>query len=146
MLSVQVLAVVFAFMASVPGVQSMVLTLLCVCFLALHLTYRPMRDAGAQRLQTVLLFCLTGVALSGLPMAVVRQQAAAASQLGFRGALDLLTLWLYAFCAYLVPISATLWILFGTLHRRYVRPGCWPAHCLGLVLRAGTSQPALYAT
>lgn len=61
---------VYTFMSSQPGVQSLVLTLLCVFFGFWHLIMSPLRNPQSQTLQTVLLFCLAGVALSELPFAV----------------------------------------------------------------------------
>ncbi len=58
-----------------PGVQSLLLTLLCLLFTVLHCTLQPLRDPRANTLQTTLLVCLTCVALSGTPAADAIERA-----------------------------------------------------------------------
>lgn len=72
----QAVAVTLTFGSSKPGVQGLVLTLLCVVFGYLHLIIVPLKHVGAQALQTTLLFCLTILALSGTPMAGLLERAA----------------------------------------------------------------------
>ena len=66
----QVLAMVYTFASSDPGVQSLILTLLCVGFFAWHLLTAPLRSQQSQTLQSMLLACLVGVALSELPFTI----------------------------------------------------------------------------
>jgi hypothetical protein len=71
----QVLAGVFTFASAHPGTQYLVLVLLTVGYLALHLRLAPMQDSRAQGLQSALLSCLVGVALSGAPFAIALEDA-----------------------------------------------------------------------
>jgi hypothetical protein len=76
----QVLAGVFTFASSRPAEQYLVLTLLTAGYLVLHLRMTPMQDGRAQGLQSVLLSCLAGVALSGAPFAITLEAATPSPQ------------------------------------------------------------------
>lgn len=52
-----------------PGVQALALCLLCTAFTALHCAVGPLRHPRAGALQGVLLLCLCGLALGGVPSA-----------------------------------------------------------------------------
>jgi hypothetical protein len=78
---VQAVAVTLTFGSSKPGVQGLVLTLLCVAFGFVHLIVVPLKHAKAQVLQTLLLFCLAILALSGTPMAALLERAASGSNI-----------------------------------------------------------------
>jgi hypothetical protein len=71
------LALVFAFGASRPGVQALVLATLCVIFAVLSAVMAPLRDNLAQALHTVLLLGLTVVAVCGVPFASDQEDAVA---------------------------------------------------------------------
>ena len=73
----QALGVVYAFGSSQPGVQSLILTLLCLMYTVLHCVLAPLRNPEANTMQTWLLVCLTVVALSGTPAADSAQRAVA---------------------------------------------------------------------
>ncbi len=73
------LALVFTFGTPYPGVQSIVLTSLCLVYEVLHLVFRPMRSQESQTLQTILLLCLALVALSGTPFTEALERGAAPS-------------------------------------------------------------------
>lgn len=70
------LAFLFTFASSSPAIQSLLATMLCVCFFGVHLYRQPFRRSESQGLQTVLLFCLSIVTVakvfysSGLQYAV----------------------------------------------------------------------------
>ncbi len=72
----------FTFASSHPGVQSLVLTLLCVLYTVVHCLASPLRRKQAQALQTVLLVCLVVVALSGTPFAEALEKAALSNPSG----------------------------------------------------------------
>ena len=57
------LAVIYSFMSTVPMVQTMVSTVVCVIFAMVHAFVQPLRSPTAHTLQTFLLFCLVVVAL-----------------------------------------------------------------------------------
>jgi hypothetical protein len=65
------LALIYTFGSSFPGLQSLVLTFLCATFTLLHCLVAPLKNDRAQLLQAMLLFCLTVVALCGTPFAQV---------------------------------------------------------------------------
>ncbi len=65
----QALALVLTFGSSMPGVQAIVMTLLCVVFGFVHCALTPLKDPSAQTLQTCLLLCLTVLALASTPFA-----------------------------------------------------------------------------
>ena len=73
---VQVLGFVATVASSQPGVQAIVLTLLCLGYTVLHVVVAPMRSAQSNALQTALLVCLTTVALSGTPLGDALERAA----------------------------------------------------------------------
>jgi hypothetical protein len=60
---------VFTLGTAHPGLQSLLLTLLCLVFTALHCTLAPLRDKQSNQLQTVLMVCLTALALCSCPAA-----------------------------------------------------------------------------
>lgn len=74
-----ILGVVFTFGGEQPGVQAIVLTLLCGSLGYLHLLLVPMRSPDSQDLQAALLFCLTALALSSTSFADSLEAAFAAS-------------------------------------------------------------------
>ena len=74
---VQSLGLTVTFGASKPGVQAIVMTLLCCTFGYMHTIVAPMRAPTAQSLQSVLLFCLGVVALSATPFANALEGAVA---------------------------------------------------------------------
>lgn len=74
---VQSLGLTVTFGASKPGVQAIVMTLLCFTFGYMHTIVAPMRAPTAQSLQSVLLFCLGVVALSATPFANALEGAVA---------------------------------------------------------------------
>ncbi len=65
----QALGLVFTLATSYPEVQAAVLTLQCSLFMVVHLLVQPMAHPESNNLQTALLACLTGLALSGTPLA-----------------------------------------------------------------------------
>lgn len=71
-----VIALVFAFGSSYPGLQTLLQTSLCILFLATHLIERPLQNPEAHWLQTLLLFCLALVSLSASPTAMALDEAA----------------------------------------------------------------------
>ena len=73
------LGLVFTFGAAQPGVQALVLTLLCTAFTALHCAVGPLRHPHAGALQGLLLLCLCGLALGGVPAAEVAEGGGAAA-------------------------------------------------------------------
>ena len=74
------LAGVFTFASSRPAEQCLLLIALTVGYLVLHLRMTPMQDGRAQGLQSVLLSCLVGVALSGAPFAITLEAATPSPQ------------------------------------------------------------------
>ncbi len=64
-LFVQALALAFTFGTSQPQLQWMLSTLLSLLFLSVHSAASPMADPRTQSLQSVLMFCLVVVAVSG---------------------------------------------------------------------------------
>lgn len=76
-----VLAMVYTFASSDPGVQSLFLTLLCVGFFAWHLLTAPLRSQQSQTLQSMMLLaCLVGVALSELPFTIQLEKGVAPNE------------------------------------------------------------------
>jgi hypothetical protein len=73
----QVLALVFTFGSQEPGVQVLVLVLLCVGVLVAHCVIVPLRSPEAQSLQTVLMVCLTLTALCSSPFATTLESGSA---------------------------------------------------------------------
>jgi hypothetical protein len=71
---------VFTFASSRPAEQCLLLIALTVGYLVLHLRMTPMQDGRAQGLQSVLLSCLVGVALSGAPFAITLEAATPSPQ------------------------------------------------------------------
>lgn len=75
-----VLAALSVFLSSSrPAVAVQAVTLLCVALLLLHVLVGPLHSPGARRLQTVLLFSLTAVALASSPAADRQEAASTAS-------------------------------------------------------------------
>ncbi len=70
-----VLAIVATFAVRSPGVQSLVLTLLCVVITTVQLAARPMRDGTAQWLQGCLHACLVVVSVASTPFAEANESA-----------------------------------------------------------------------
>jgi uncharacterized oligopeptide transporter (OPT) family protein len=68
-----VVGLVFTFGSSHPGAQVLAITLASTFFAMAHEAAAPLASRDAQRLQTVLLICLVGVALAAAPRAVLLQ-------------------------------------------------------------------------
>ncbi len=66
--------------ASDPGVQSLFLTLICLGFFSWHLVLAPVRCHQTQALQSILLACLVGVALSELPSTIQQEKGVAPNE------------------------------------------------------------------
>ncbi len=100
---------VYTFMSSQPGVQSIILTLLCVLYGFWHLAMRPLRNPQSQTLQTVLLFCLAGVALSELPFTIQLEKGTSPGSTGASFASDALSRRIQTALRVVVPTLAGLW-------------------------------------
>lgn len=111
MLQRLVLALVFSLGTSSPGVQSLLLTLLCLLFTILHCALQPMRDPQANTLQTVLLVCLTCVALSGSPAADAIERSSPSNA---TTPSDDLSRGMQLLFGSVVPVAAIVWALLGS--------------------------------
>lgn len=100
---------VYTFMSSQPGVQSLILTMLCMLFGFWHLAMSPLRNPQSQTLQTVLLFCLAGVALSELPFSIQLEKGTAPGFSGASFASDTLSRRIQTTLRVVVPALAGLW-------------------------------------
>lgn len=105
----------FTFGSSSPGSQSLFLTLLCVTFLACHLVVVPLRSQQSQTLQTVLLFCLVGLALSELPFAVQLEKGTPPNVAGVVFASDTVAQLMHSVFGVGVPALAVAWAYVGEL-------------------------------
>ncbi len=132
----QLLALSYTFLASTPGVQSIVSTMLCVTYLAVQMAAQPLRHPSAQRQQTLLLYCLVAVALSGVPTAVVREEAGnSSSRNGMRAALSTLVHWLHTVGGLMGPAAAVLvahWGMVGKVRQIGARLRLWCLRCTAL--------------
>jgi hypothetical protein len=102
---------VYTFMSSEPGVQSLVLSTLCMFFGFWHLSMTPLRNLQSQTLQTVLLFCLAGLALSELPFTIQLEKGTASVPGSTRAsfASDALSRRMQIALGVVVPALAGLW-------------------------------------
>jgi hypothetical protein len=107
----QALALVFSLGTASPGVQSLLLTLLCLLFTLLHCTLKPLRDPQANTLQTLLLVCLTCVALSGTPAADAVERSSPSDAVTPS---DTLSAGMQLVFGYVVPVAAVTWALLGS--------------------------------
>ena len=106
----QAVAIVFTFWSSDPGAQTMVLTLLCLAYSALHLSVKPLHVAEAHTLQATLLLCLTGVSIASTPYAdALTNEAARSTAHVSTLAEGLLTVFGLA-----IPVAALVWAYTGT--------------------------------
>ncbi len=119
---------VFTVGSTQPGVQALVLTLLCLAFLLLHVFVAPMRSAGANSLQSALLVCLTALALSGTPFADAAERAVpvpgGASGSGSSGsgtsASDAMALGMQTAFGLVLPVGAVVWAVAGSHLARWL--------------------------
>jgi hypothetical protein len=104
---------VYTFASSDPGVQSLVLTVTCASFFAWHQAVVPLRSQQSQTLQTVLQFCLVGVALSELPFTIELEKGVApvAARATFRS--DDLGHRMQTAFRVVVPALAVAWTYFA---------------------------------
>jgi hypothetical protein len=109
----QILAFVYTFVGAHRGIQALSLSLLCGFFMALHLTWAPLRNPQAQTLQSVLLCCTMVVAISCIPFAVsiaigsvVDVQSAGGTVFSFSRSMRFLF-------AELIPVFAVGWSFGG---------------------------------
>jgi hypothetical protein len=112
-LHAQVLALVFTFASSQPGVQSLVLNLLCVAFLVAHGVVAPLANPQSQALQTTLLACLAAVALSGTPFADALDRSAVVAVSSKATAADDVSHTVRVVGGVAVPALAVAWAYLG---------------------------------
>lgn len=104
------LGLTVTFGASKPGVQAIVMTLLCFTFGYMHTIVAPMRPSTAQTLQSVLLFCLGVVALSATPFANALEGAVASpGSTNYDTPSGLLATRLQMALGVVTPLLALLW-------------------------------------
>jgi hypothetical protein len=104
----QILALIYTFASSDPGVQSLLLTLTCTAFLAVHLLMLPLRSQQSQTLQSMLLFCLVGVAMSELPFTIQLEKGVASSQAGVKFSSDTVGRWMQVAFRVVLPVMAVV--------------------------------------
>lgn len=101
---------------------------LTVGYLVLHLMVVPMRDPLSQGLQSTLLSCLVGVAVSGAPFAITLETAAPSPTGSPSTPVDGVARQLQTVCGIVAPALATVWAFRPALHplaallRRFVQP------------------------
>ena len=105
------MALVFSLGTATPGVQSLVLTTLCLLFTILHCILQPLREPQANALQTTLLVCLTCVALSGTPAADAVERATPSNA---TTPSDTLSAGMQLLFGAVVPVAAVTWVLLGS--------------------------------
>jgi hypothetical protein len=109
-------ALVFTLGSREPGLQAQVLALVCIFFLAIHGLTQPLRRPDSNILQTVLLFCLCAVALSGTPFAARLESAApsvAASSSVRAVPSTAMVRVVQTVFGVIVPLAAVVWVYVG---------------------------------
>ena len=143
-LPLQALALVFTFGSSHPGVQALILSVLCIGYGVLHGAVHPTRSATSHTLQTLLLLCLAIVALSCTPFSDALERGAStatapSTALGADSSTqsDVLVRRLQTVFGVIVPAVALAWALVGRFVWGWVRTA---APVVGLACRVWVHQ------
>jgi glucose uptake protein GlcU len=107
----QVLALVFTLGTAHPGLQSLLLTLLCLGFTVLHCNLAPLRDEQSNHLQTILMVCLTALALCSCPAADAIERSSPSDAQTVSDGFSRVGQTLFGV---VVPVMAVAWAVLGT--------------------------------